>query len=115
MLFSLIILGLFMWSVVWAYGDAERRGKSGCLVALLVFLLSWPIGLIVWLVFRPYELPRFARRSENSYRAFSDNPFPGAPTHATIVLRCDNCGGFLVNVDDQLICPTCSPHRTSSS
>jgi Na+/proline symporter len=40
-------------SVVWAYGDAERRGKSGCLVALLVFLLTWPAGLIIWLLIRP--------------------------------------------------------------
>lgn len=40
-------------SVIWAYGDAERRGKSGCLVAILVLFLSWPLGLILWLVFRP--------------------------------------------------------------
>ena len=33
--------------------DAERRGKSGCLVAILVFFLSWPLGLILWIVFRP--------------------------------------------------------------
>jgi hypothetical protein len=31
------------------------RGKSGCLVALLVFLVSWPAGLIIWLIFRPDE------------------------------------------------------------
>lgn len=40
-------------SVVWAYSDAERRGKSGCLVALLVLLLTWPVGLIIWLLIRP--------------------------------------------------------------
>ena len=40
-------------SSLWAYGDAERRGKSGCLVAILVFFLSWPLGLILWFVFRP--------------------------------------------------------------
>jgi len=56
-LLGLAILGLWGWSIVWAYGDAERRGKSGCLVALLVLLLSWPVGLIAWLVFRPDERP----------------------------------------------------------
>ncbi len=50
---GLIILGLLVWSIIWVYGDAEKRGKSGCLVALLVFLLEWPISLLVWLVFRP--------------------------------------------------------------
>ena len=47
------IFALFAYSVVWAYQDAESRGKSGCLVAILVAFLSWPIGLVAWLVFRP--------------------------------------------------------------
>jgi hypothetical protein len=54
-LLGVVVLGLWAWSILWAYGDAERRGKSGCLVALLVLLLSWPVGLIAWLVFRPEE------------------------------------------------------------
>ncbi len=56
--FALLLLGLFIWSIIWAYGDAEDRGKSGCLVALLVALLSWPVGLIMWLVFRPDKTSR---------------------------------------------------------
>jgi hypothetical protein len=48
-----IVVALMIWSLVWVYGDAEARGKSGCLVALLVFFLSWPISLLVWIVFRP--------------------------------------------------------------
>lgn len=47
------ILCVYIWSIVWAYRDAEARGKSGCLVALLVLLLPLPVGLIAWLVFRP--------------------------------------------------------------
>lgn len=46
---------LVIWSIIWAYNDANKRGKSGCLVALLVFLLTWPVGLIIWLIFRPEE------------------------------------------------------------
>lgn len=51
--FILLILGLLIWSLIWVYGDAERRGKSGWLVVLLVLFLDWPISLLVWLVFRP--------------------------------------------------------------
>ena len=48
-----IFLVLFIWSLVWVNRDAEARGKNGCLVMALVFLLSWPISLLVWIVFRP--------------------------------------------------------------
>ena len=51
--FILLILGLLIWSLIWVYGDAERRGKPGWLVVLLVLFLNWPISLLVWLVFRP--------------------------------------------------------------
>jgi hypothetical protein len=44
---------VFIWSVFWSYKDANERGKSGWLVALMVFLVSWPAGLLIWLVFRP--------------------------------------------------------------
>jgi uncharacterized membrane protein YwaF len=51
-LFFLTMTIVFVGSLIWAYADAERRNKSGCLVALLVFLF-WPIGLLIWLIFRP--------------------------------------------------------------
>lgn len=51
----LLIMVLYIYSIVWAFNDAEARGKSGCLVALLVMFLTWPIGLIAWVVFRPEE------------------------------------------------------------
>ncbi|MDT7857308.1 hypothetical protein RQM47_11715 [Rubrivirga sp. S365] len=47
----------YLASVPWAYRDAERRGRSGPLVALGVGLVSWPFGLLAWLFGRP------ARRS----------------------------------------------------
>ena len=50
---ALVILGLLIWSLVWVYGDAEKRGKSGALVVLMVFFMNWPASLLVWLVFRP--------------------------------------------------------------
>lgn len=53
--FVVALLALYVWSVVWAYGDAVARGKSGFLVALIVALLSWPMGWVAWLVFRPND------------------------------------------------------------
>ena len=50
---SVLFVGLLIWSLRWVYSDAEARGKDGCLVALLVFLVSWPISLLVWQAFRP--------------------------------------------------------------
>jgi hypothetical protein len=56
---SWLIGGLFLvlvgWTVRTTAVDARRRGKSPLLVCLLVFL-SFPLGLIVWLVFRPARL-----------------------------------------------------------
>jgi hypothetical protein len=57
LVFLVTLVGLYVGSVVWAYGDARARGKSGFLVALLVALLSWPGGLLAWLVFRPKRRP----------------------------------------------------------
>ncbi|MBN1222278.1 MAG: hypothetical protein JXB23_03465 [Candidatus Aminicenantes bacterium] len=51
--FVLLMLGVLVWSLIWVYGDAEKRGKSGWLVVIMVFLLNWPASLLVWLVFRP--------------------------------------------------------------
>lgn len=48
-----VILTGVVGSFFWAVGDAEKRGKSGCLVALLFFLLPWPVGLVIWLLVRP--------------------------------------------------------------
>jgi hypothetical protein len=60
---SLVILFLAFVLVVIAMmirviaKDARRRGKSPVLVVLLC-LLSFPLGLIAWLVFRPQPAER---------------------------------------------------------
>ena len=53
LLMGLLGVALYVASIVWAYRDAERRGKSGPLVALLVALIAWPLGVVVWLLVRP--------------------------------------------------------------
>jgi len=52
---GIAIFVVYVASIIWSYGDAEKRGKSGCLVAILVAFLSWPLGLIIWLVARPND------------------------------------------------------------
>jgi uncharacterized membrane protein YozB (DUF420 family) len=51
-LLSVLALGLYVWSIVWAYNDAKQRRQHPVLVAIMVALLSWPLGLVVWLIVR---------------------------------------------------------------
>lgn len=53
LLLTVIGFILYIWSIVWAYRDAEKRRRSGILIAIMVAFLAWPIGLIIWLVIRP--------------------------------------------------------------
>lgn len=52
-LVGIVLVGLYIRSIIWAYDDAEARGKSGLLVAVIVLLFFWPSGLLLWLSFRP--------------------------------------------------------------
>jgi hypothetical protein len=61
-LLAIVIVPFYLGSVFWAFGDARARRKSGCLVAILVAFLSWPLGLIAWLIFRPEETKTENRR-----------------------------------------------------
>ena len=47
------VLYLLVRSLIWAYRDAEARGKPGWMVALLLLLCKWPISLLFWVVLRP--------------------------------------------------------------
>lgn len=64
----LILAGfiLYFGSGVWAYRDAELRGKPPLLVCLLVLLVSWPISLLIWIALRP--APRRPPFDLNRYR-----------------------------------------------
>jgi hypothetical protein len=48
-----VLICIPLWTTVWAYRDANSRGKPGFLVALMVLVLVWPIGLLFWLITRP--------------------------------------------------------------
>ena len=49
---ALLGLVLTVSLLVWAYRDAERRGHSGVLVAILVAVTGF-VGALVWLLVRP--------------------------------------------------------------
>ena len=52
---SVVFLILYTGSLVWLYRDAQARGKTGCLWALIVFF-TWPFGLIAYLLLRDQEV-----------------------------------------------------------
>jgi len=50
---SLIIMGLFVWSLVWICRDAHRRGKSWGWAFIYALAACYPLSLIWWLWLRP--------------------------------------------------------------
>ncbi|CAN5518270.1 hypothetical protein BH09VER1_BH09VER1_51300 [soil metagenome] len=46
-------VGGYVWSLAWLYHDANERGQSGWFLVGLTFLLSWPLVMVGWLIFRP--------------------------------------------------------------
>lgn len=62
------LIVLFFWSLAWVYGDAENRGKSGCLITLLVFFIAWPFGLLIWACARPEIEGSSAARRKSSLK-----------------------------------------------
>ena len=51
---GLIVIGIciFVFIVFWTYRDARQRIDCPFLAALMVFFAG-PVGLLIWLVFRP--------------------------------------------------------------
>ena len=44
---AILMMAVLIGSLVWAYQDAEKRGKSGWLVVFLVLLCNWPFSLLI--------------------------------------------------------------------
>lgn len=53
--FGLAATAVYVATLVWVYRDAEARDTNPVLVTILVAIVSWPLGLIVWAVVRPDE------------------------------------------------------------
>jgi hypothetical protein len=54
LLVVLTIVLLIVWIApgAWAIGDAQQRGQTGCVAAMLFYLLG-PLSALAWLVIRP--------------------------------------------------------------
>lgn len=59
-LFILLLLPALFFG--WAYTDGARRGKQPLQIALLV-AIGFPLGLLLWLIFRPAPVPPPTRRN----------------------------------------------------
>ncbi len=94
LLLPLLLLALWIYVIVWVYRDAERRGMSGLLWALLV-LIGNIVGLIIYLIVRS-ETPGKTRASaaEKCPGCGTENP-PGFS-------YCPHCGASL-----KPVCPGC--------
>jgi len=49
---AIVLFGAWLLLVVWCAMDADRRGMNGPLWALVVFMLGFPVGPVVYLVLR---------------------------------------------------------------
>jgi small-conductance mechanosensitive channel len=54
---TLMMLVFYVGCILWVWGDADRRGKPGFLVALLVASMPW-LGLLLWIIARPAAITR---------------------------------------------------------
>ncbi len=74
-LFILLCAGFYIVGILaifWVYNDANERGTSGCLWALIVFWLGIP-GLLIYLVVRPKS--RLHPCINCGYERSADQPF----------------------------------------
>lgn len=87
------IIGLLIG--IWVYKDAEKRGKSGVLWLLVVWLVPFPIGLIIWLIVRP-PIPAPQTTINQTIQT---------GTQQSSERRCPGCGRVIPN--DAQVCPYC--------
>ena len=105
----ILMLGLWLVIIVWVFRDAERRGMSGLLWALLV-LVGNLIGLLIYLIVRSGNLPGqlevktsepCANCGKNIAKKFVFCPYCGTRLKA----NCPSCEQPVSN--DWRVCPQC--------
>lgn len=109
MIFSLILLVIWLMVIFWVYRDAENRGLSGMLWALLVFIGNL-IALIIYLIIR----------TEHSAAGITDTALNCPHCKKSIsagYAYCPHCGKSIDNRcpeckkevnKDWMVCPHCS-------
>ena len=89
-LFGLVYIVLYFWSLRWLYSDAQKRNNTGCLMVAIIGMFAWPIGLIIWLLARPEPIKLVEPRID-------------------VPADCSRCGYCIpINVS---CCPNCGEHR----
>jgi hypothetical protein len=96
---SLALLVIWIFVIVWVYRDAERRGMSGILWALLVFIGNL-IGLLIYLIVRSSNgsAEKEVAPSQPSSQTCPNCQLPLSPTY----VFCPNCATRLHSD-----CPKC--------
>lgn len=98
MFMPLALMALWVFVIIWVYRDAESRGMSGILWALLV-LIGNVVGLLIYLIVR-HEMP--VRRADASAAAPAAScPGCGKPVAAGYAY-CPCCGRT-----SKAVCPSC--------
>jgi len=96
----LVLLPVWAATLVWVYRDAEKLGKPGIVVALLIGLLCWPVGLLVWLILRTDYL-------KAAGIANAGGPVPPR--------ACPRCGRPLAKDTAHGLCPACLLQQAAAS
>jgi hypothetical protein len=94
----LVLMALWIFVIVWVYRDAERRGMSGILWALLV-LIGNVVGLLIYLIMR-HEMP-IRRADTGATSAAECCAGCGKPVGAGHAY-CPSCGR-----PRKAVCPSC--------
>jgi hypothetical protein len=106
-IFGLAVLALGIAILVWVYNDAEKRGLSGALWAILVFFLH-VLGFIIYLIVRSSH-PEKARTAGSPAASPVPPPAPGPipvpPAPAPQPAGCPQCGKPVAPA--HAYCPTC--------
>ena len=51
----LLLALVYLGSLWWVHQDAQERVDRPVLLTLVIGLVSWPLGLLLWVLFRPEE------------------------------------------------------------
>ena len=86
----LFLVSAYVASVAWVWRDAKRLGKPAGLCTLLVGMIFWPLGLIMWLILHD----RWEKDAQVAATAI--------PPRA-----CPRCGRELSKDTAQGLCPAC--------
>jgi len=83
------LLAVSIWSFIWLYMDAKKRGKSGILAVLFVIVTGWPLSFVWWFWLRPQTADAKIRTDSSSepLRAVTADALSASRASAAPALR----------------------------